>query len=182
MAPPRNASSHAPTTAETGEFVARHIGPDDAAVAHMLRTVGHASLESLMSAAVPGGIRTAAALDLPEPLDEEATARAYTYSWRTLTDDRAAARQLLVAPVVDRYDRTMAGLAPGARRDHRVVTASVVGSGAVHAATTCARVLVFVNQRTTADALDEPRTDLDRVLVSLTRVDGLWRVSELDAL
>lgn len=113
---------------------------------------------------------------------EEATARAYTYSWRTLTDDRAAARQLLVAPVVDRYDRTMAGLAPGARRDHRVVTASVVGSGVVHAATTYARVLVFVNQRTTADDLDEPRTDLDRVLVSLTRVDGLWRVSELDAL
>ncbi len=60
-------ASPAPTTAETGEFVARHIGPDDAAVAHMLRAVGHESLESLMSAAVPGGIRTAAALDLPRP-------------------------------------------------------------------------------------------------------------------
>ena len=29
-----------------------------------------------MTAAVPGGIRAAAALDLPDPLDEEATARA----------------------------------------------------------------------------------------------------------
>ena len=47
-----------------GEFVARHIGPDDAAVAHMLETVGHESLESLLAAAVPGGIRTAASLDL----------------------------------------------------------------------------------------------------------------------
>ncbi len=113
---------------------------------------------------------------------EEAATRVYTYSWRTLSDDRAAARQLLVAPVVDRYDRTMAGVAPGARRDHRVVTATVVGSGVVHAATSYARVLVFVNQRTSADDLDQPRTDLDRVLVTLSRVDGLWRVSELDAL
>ena len=37
-----------------GEFVARHIGPDDAAVAHMLEALGHESLESLMTAAVPG--------------------------------------------------------------------------------------------------------------------------------
>lgn len=59
-----------------GEFVPRHIGPDEAAVARMLEAVGHESLESLMSAAVPGGIRTAAPLELPAPLDEEATARA----------------------------------------------------------------------------------------------------------
>ncbi len=59
-----------------GEFVARHIGPDDADIAHMLRAVGHESLDSLMASAVPGGIRMAAALDLPAPLDEEATARA----------------------------------------------------------------------------------------------------------
>lgn len=84
-------ASPAPTTAETGEFVARHIGPDDAAVAHMLRAVGHESLESLMSAAVPGGIRTAAALDLPEPLDEEATARAL----RTLASQNRPAEAMI---------------------------------------------------------------------------------------
>ncbi|HEY0645833.1 MAG TPA: aminomethyl-transferring glycine dehydrogenase, partial [Nocardioides sp.] len=59
-----------------GEFVARHIGPDDADVARMLEAIGHESLEALMAAAVPGGIRSAAALDLPDALDEEATARA----------------------------------------------------------------------------------------------------------
>ncbi|MBS2937986.1 aminomethyl-transferring glycine dehydrogenase [Nocardioides sp. J2M5] len=84
-------ASHAPTAAETGEFVARHIGPDDAAVAHMLRAVGHESLESLMSAAVPGGIRTAAALDLPAPLDEEATARAL----RTLASQNRPAEAMI---------------------------------------------------------------------------------------
>jgi hypothetical protein len=43
-------------------------------------------------------------------------------------------------------------------------------------------VLVFVNQSTSGDDLDEPRLDLDRVLVSLQRVGGRWRLSELDAL
>lgn len=74
-----------------GEFVPRHIGPDDAAIAHMLAAVGHESLESLMAAAVPGGIRTAAALDLPDPLDEEATARAL----RTLASQNRPAEAMI---------------------------------------------------------------------------------------
>ncbi|MEN8675095.1 aminomethyl-transferring glycine dehydrogenase [Nocardioides sp.] len=56
-------------------FADRHVGlrPDD--VATMLATLGYESLEELMAAAVPGGIRSSAALSLPEPLSEEATAR-----------------------------------------------------------------------------------------------------------
>lgn len=56
-------------------FADRHIGlrPDD--VATMLATLGYDSLDELMSAAVPGGIRSGAALALPEPLSEEETAR-----------------------------------------------------------------------------------------------------------
>ncbi|GAB3767292.1 glycine dehydrogenase [Nocardioides ginsengisegetis] len=56
-------------------FVERHIGlrPDDETA--MLKHLGFASLEALMEAAVPGGIRAAAELDLPAPLTEEAAAR-----------------------------------------------------------------------------------------------------------
>jgi glycine dehydrogenase len=86
---PTSASSAGDTV--LGEFVARHIGPDDAAVAHMLAAVGHESLESLMSSAVPGGIRSVAALDLPAPLDEEATARAL----RTLASQNRPAEAMI---------------------------------------------------------------------------------------
>jgi len=52
-------------------FAERHIGLRPADVEHMLEVVGHESLESLMSAAVPGGIRTAGTLDLPPAASEE---------------------------------------------------------------------------------------------------------------
>lgn len=113
---------------------------------------------------------------------EEATTRIYGYSWDSLADDKAAARDLLTGGMLDQYDRTMAGVATSSRRDHRVVTAEVVGRALVHATTTYARVLVFVNQSTRSKDLEKPTLDLDRVLVTLRRVDGDWLVSELDAL
>ncbi|QDH10911.1 aminomethyl-transferring glycine dehydrogenase [Nocardioides dongxiaopingii] len=56
-------------------FVERHIGLDADAVTTMLATLGFDSLDALMAAAVPGGIRSAEALDLPAPLTEAAAAR-----------------------------------------------------------------------------------------------------------
>jgi len=56
-------------------FAARHIGPDEAEVATMLAALGFDSLEELMDAAVPGGIRAAEALDLPPAATEEQAAR-----------------------------------------------------------------------------------------------------------
>jgi glycine dehydrogenase len=59
-------------TATTGArpFVDRHIGPDEAAVAEMLKVVGFDSLEALMDAAVPGRIRATDVLALPDAATE----------------------------------------------------------------------------------------------------------------
>ncbi|MGB3838499.1 MAG: aminomethyl-transferring glycine dehydrogenase [Rhodanobacter sp.] len=55
-----------------GAFIERHIGPDDAEIAQMLRVIGHDSLESMTDAIVPGSIKSAAPLALPEAITEEA--------------------------------------------------------------------------------------------------------------
>ena len=55
-------------------FVDRHVGPDPEQQAAMLKELGFASLEDLMDAAVPGGIR-ADGLDLPDGVDEETASR-----------------------------------------------------------------------------------------------------------
>lgn len=55
-------------------FVSRHLGPDQAQVETMLQRLGYPSLDALMDAAVPAGIRTTAPLDLPAALSEAAVA------------------------------------------------------------------------------------------------------------
>ncbi len=50
-------------------FARRHIGPREGEVAAMLETVGYASLEALMDATVPSGIRLDAPMTLSPPAD-----------------------------------------------------------------------------------------------------------------
>ena len=51
-------------------FIERHIGPNDAEVAAMLRVVGHDSLEALTDAIVPASIKSTAPLALPGSMTE----------------------------------------------------------------------------------------------------------------
>lgn len=51
-------------------FVERHIGPNEAEIARMLGVVGHASLDALTDAIVPGSIKSVAPLALPAALSE----------------------------------------------------------------------------------------------------------------
>ncbi|MCP3936576.1 MAG: aminomethyl-transferring glycine dehydrogenase, partial [Actinomycetia bacterium] len=56
--------------ADSDAFVGRHIGPSQQEVTHMLDYLGYESLEDLVEAAVPGGIRTESALSLPPATTE----------------------------------------------------------------------------------------------------------------
>ena len=51
-------------------FVERHIGPNDAEIAHMLGVVGHDSLDAMTDAIVPGKIASRAPLALPDAMTE----------------------------------------------------------------------------------------------------------------
>ncbi|RYU78359.1 aminomethyl-transferring glycine dehydrogenase [Hymenobacter persicinus] len=53
-------------------FVDRHNGPDDAAVAEMLRTIGVESIDQLIDQTVPAAIRLKKPLNLPAALTERA--------------------------------------------------------------------------------------------------------------
>lgn len=149
----------------------------------LLRDAGLGAPEEITSAESAGAaVASTSVKEVVREVAAEAATRAYSYAWDTLAEDRSDARALMTATMQRRYDRTMAGVATSSRREHTVVSADVVETGLVSATASHARVLVFVNQRTSADDLPEPRLDLDRVLVTLERVDGEWKVSELDAL
>ncbi len=52
------------------DFIARHLGPDDAEQQKMLASLGYESLEEFIREMVPANIRMPDALDLPAPLSE----------------------------------------------------------------------------------------------------------------
>ncbi|WP_127500958.1 aminomethyl-transferring glycine dehydrogenase [Actinoplanes solisilvae] len=52
-------------------FASRHIGPDNEEQTHMLKTIGYASLDALMEAAIPEVIRWHGSLELPDAASEE---------------------------------------------------------------------------------------------------------------
>jgi len=54
----------------TSEFIARHIGIDDAAEAHMLSVLGAASRRALMDAIIPASIARTSSMAIPAPVTE----------------------------------------------------------------------------------------------------------------
>ncbi len=56
-------------------FLRRHLGPSHGEVSEMLATLGHDSLDTLIDAAIPAGIRVKKPLDLPAPQGEHETLR-----------------------------------------------------------------------------------------------------------
>jgi glycine dehydrogenase len=53
------------------DFVRRHVGPSEEEQEEMLKLLGYQTLDALVDAAVPGGVRSLGALDLPPAVSEQ---------------------------------------------------------------------------------------------------------------
>lgn len=102
-----------------------------------------------------------------------------SYDWKTLDDDVVAARQVSTPSFRRQYDATIAAVRARTRRDQVTVKAKAVGSAVVSASSSRVVVLVFVDQTTTAQGAGDQRVDQNRVLVTVTRDAGEWRVSTM---
>lgn len=67
---PHNATPSLRDLEHHSAFIERHIGPNDGEIAQMLRVVGHASLDAMTDAIVPGKIKSPTPLALPDPVTE----------------------------------------------------------------------------------------------------------------
>lgn len=105
-----------------------------------------------------------------------------SYSSASLDDDIEAAEALLAGEMVEQYASTMDALRDQTLEDEVTVEATVVAASTISATEHDARLLLFVNQNTTGQHLDQPRADLNRVVVTVHRDEGDWKVTRLDAL
>jgi Mce-associated membrane protein len=106
-----------------------------------------------------------------------------SYDYRHLDRDFARAGRALTGSFADDYATTTETVVrPTALEVKAVVTAEVAASSVVRAAQNKVVVLLFVNQTTTSTRVEGPKVDLNRVRLTLTRVDGEWLVSKVVAL
>jgi Mce-associated membrane protein len=106
-----------------------------------------------------------------------------SYDYRHLDRDFARARKALTGSFADDYTKTTTSvIKPTAEEVKAVVTADVAASSVVQADQNRVVVLLYVNQTTTSTRLDGPKVDLNRVRLTLDRVDGEWLVSKVVAL
>lgn len=106
-----------------------------------------------------------------------------SYDYRHLGADFAAARTTLTGAFARAYKVTTTKMVrPGAEQYHVVVKAEVASQSVVSATADQVVVLLFVNQTTTSTRLDGPRVDLNRVRLTLVKVDGRWLVNKVVAL
>jgi Mce-associated membrane protein len=111
-----------------------------------------------------------------------ATERVLSYDAATLDEDVKASSALLAGEMEDQYATTMKAISDKTAENQAVVQASVVSVSTISATEHDAKLLLFVNQQTEGKHLDQPRIDLNRVVVTIHRDQGDWKITKLQAL
>ncbi len=130
----------------------------------------------------PDGVITSAeARDAGLQQATQLTQQVLSYDWKTLDADIKASEAVLAPSFRGEYTKAMAGVKDQTVKNQVKLTASAVATSIVSASENKVVALVFVNQVTTAKGTENQRLDQNRVLVTLTRDGGEWRVSKMDA-
>lgn len=107
-----------------------------------------------------------------------------SYDHASFDEGTTEAKRLMTEGFAKEYDDTVALVREDAVARESVVTAEVVAASVVSASEDRVEALLFVNQTTEASDLEEPRVDLNRVVVTLVPAGAAdrWLVEDLDAL
>jgi hypothetical protein len=110
-----------------------------------------------------------------------AAAKALSYGYKTFDTDRKEARALMSPSLARQYDAVMDKVKAQTASTKLTLNATVLSAGLLSVTENKARVLLFVNTSTTRVGSKKTQLDQNRVLMELTRKDGDWVVSKMDA-
>jgi Mce-associated membrane protein len=179
----RTAVLDRPVAASPDPVGSRHRRPDLVLVAAVLVVAVLLVTAVLLTVRARSADRAEQARTAATAAAEAAAVDLLSYDYRHLDRDFARARSHLTGRFVADYTTTTQHtVRPLAPQVHAVVKATVASSSVVRASENKVVVLLFVNQTTTSTRLDAPRTDLNRVRLTMTRVGGGWKVSKVAAL
>ena len=110
--------------------------------------------------------------------------RTLSYDYKTLANDMEIARARMTPAFRKQYDATMAQVRANTTKNKIVLQAVAVSSAIITATEHKAKVLVFLNQTTTAGTGKTANQQMSRnsLVINLTRGDGDWAISKLTSL
>ncbi|MCX6395951.1 MAG: hypothetical protein NTV23_05655 [Propionibacteriales bacterium] len=135
---------------------------------------------------VPGSTGAGVPADDPAVAQARAAASRHavavlSYDYRTLARDQRSAHAVMSSDFRVEYDKVMRQTVPRATRGKLALKATVVASSLVALDPDRAMALLFVNAVTTAKDSPERQLNQNRVLMTMTRQDGAWIVSQIEA-
>lgn len=110
--------------------------------------------------------------------------RTLSYDYKSLANDMEVARARMTPSFRKQYDATMAQVRANTTKNKIVLQAVAVSSAIISATEHKAKVLVFLNQTTTAGTGKKANQQMSRnsLVIDLTRGDGDWAISKLTSL
>lgn len=109
------------------------------------------------------------------------TESALSYSAASFDADAQKAGKLMTPDMAQQYRKTLAKVRKDVVARGMTLKASVQASALISATDDRAKVLEFINQTTTAKGAKTQQLNVNRVVVTVVKRDGVWRISGLNA-
>lgn len=104
-----------------------------------------------------------------------------SYSYKSLAADQAKAHAVMAQEFRPEYDDVIKQASPKVMASQLTLKATVVGSSLVRLEKRRAVALLYVNAATTAEGSKDVQLNANRVLLTMTRSEGDWIVSKIEA-
>ena len=130
-------------------------------------------------AAPDGAITSTEARDAGMAAAAQLTEKVLSYDWKTLDADIKANQAVLAPSFRSEYSKTIAKVKADAVKNQLKLETKAEATSIMSASENKVVALVFANRVTTAKGTANQRVDSTRLVVTLTRKDGEWRISKL---
>jgi Mce-associated membrane protein len=106
----------------------------------------------------------------------------FSYDYRSFDAGVAKAKPYLTGDLAKEYAQTTAGLKATAQQEQAVVQAQVSAGSVVQVADDHVDLLLYLNQYRRNTNIDGEKVDQNRVVLTVVRVGGEWKVSAASAI
>ncbi|GIH04643.1 hypothetical protein Rhe02_27100 [Rhizocola hellebori] len=106
----------------------------------------------------------------------------FSYDYRSFDASVSGGRSFAAGSFADEYAQTTAALKDAAIKEQAVVTAQAGSVGIISSGSDHAEVLVYLNQYRRNVNITGEKVDQNRVVLTMTRVGGQWKVTGAQAI